>query len=101
MEFTKNTFFEYPDYFMFTLFVATSFLLVSIGDVFTNSIGILRSDYSSFFGFFVTAVRNTSIVIQLLIIGFLIRVAVSSTRMAYKNMGSFWPFANKFFGSKY
>ena len=85
-EYTKNVLFEYPDYFMFALFIATAFMLVSIGDVFINITNISRDHSSSLFSFLFAALRDTSWIIQVLIAGFIIRVAISGIRMTYRNM---------------
>lgn len=83
--YTKNAFLEYPDYFMFAVFAATAFILVSIGDVLNN---IPKNDFPSAFNFLVIAFKNTSMIIQVLIVGFIARVLVGSSIFAYKKMGS-------------
>jgi hypothetical protein len=89
-EYTKNAFLEYPDYFMFALFVATTFALVSISDVFVNITNVPRDHLSNFFNFAFIALRDTSWIIQALIAGFLVRVAVSGVRKSYKNINTHW-----------
>lgn len=81
-EYTKNAVLEHPDYFMFTLFLVTSFTLVSIHDVLNN---IPKDSLPHVFNFLVTAIRKTSLAIQVLLAGFLVRVAVGSTMLVYKN----------------
>ena len=82
-EYAKNTFWEYPDYFMFALFVATSFMFVSLRDVLIN---IPKDSFPHAFNFFVYAVENTNRIIQVLVAGFLIRVVVVCSRLAYKSI---------------
>jgi hypothetical protein len=82
MEYMRNALVRYPDYFMLFVFVMTSFVLVSIGDVLVN---IPKDNFSSTFNFFVIALRNTSWIIQVLIAGFLIRIIVAGSRLTYKN----------------
>ena len=82
-EYTKNTFLEYPDYFMFTLFAATSFILVSFHDVLNN---IPKDNFPNIFNFLVVALRNTSWVIQALIAGFLIRIIIAGSKLAHKGI---------------
>jgi hypothetical protein len=81
-EYTKNTFLTHPDYFMFTLFLVTSFALVSIRNVLIN---IPKDSFPHVFGFLVVAVRNTSLVIQILVVGFFVRIIVGSSMLVYKN----------------
>ena len=85
-EYTKNTFLEYPDYFMFALFLVTSFMLVSIRDVLIN---IPKDSFPHAFNFLIIALRNTSLVLQILIVGFFIRVFTSSAVLAYKHRRAF------------
>lgn len=82
LQYTKNTFMEYPDYFMFALFLVTSFMLISISDVVSN---IPRDSFPHAFSFFMIALRNTSLVLQILIAGFFVRVVVGSAMFTYKN----------------
>jgi hypothetical protein len=88
LRYAKNIFLEYPDFFMFCLFVVTSFTLVSVRSVLINigkmPITVLHYD----FNFFVVALLNTSWIIQLLIIGFFIRTIAAGIRLAYKNLSS-------------
>jgi hypothetical protein len=83
LEYTKNTFLDYPDYFMFVFFFIVSIMLVSFRDVLSN---IPRDSFPNFFNFMVVAIRDTSWILQLLIAGFVIRVVISGSRMAYKNL---------------
>jgi hypothetical protein len=83
LEYTKNTFLDYPDYFMFAFFFIMSIILVSFSDVLAN---IPRDSFPHFFNFTVVAMRDTSWILQLLIAGFVIRVAISGSKMAYRNM---------------
>ena len=92
LEYTKNTFLEYPDYFMFVIFLVTTFVLVSVRDVLVN---IPKNDLSGTFNFFVVAFENTSLIFQVLIIGFVIRVVAGFSLAAYKNISS-----GKWFGAK-
>lgn len=92
-EYTKNTFLAYPDYFMFAFFVATAFMFVSIRDVLTN---IPKDSFPHVFNFLVIALRNTSWVIQTLIAGFFLRVAIIGSRFIYKsakNANTSWMFS--------
>lgn len=82
LEYTKNAFREYFDYFMFALFVVTSFFLISIRDVFNN---MPKDNFMSTFNFFWAALRGTSLVIQALIAGFLIRAVVGSAILVHRN----------------
>ena len=82
-EYTKNTLLEYPDYFMFAFFVATIFMFVSIRDVLIN---IPKDSLPNLFNFLVAALRNTSWIIQALIVGFLLRVSIVGSRLIYKNV---------------
>jgi hypothetical protein len=89
-EYTKNILFEYPDYFMFALFVVTSFTLVSVRDVFINLTSVPRDHLSNFYNFLFIAIKETNWIIQILIIGFLARVAWVGTRIVYKNLNFHW-----------
>jgi len=86
-EYTKNTFMEYPDYFMFALFMVSSFMLVSFHDVLIN---IPKDSFPHTFAFFVSALKNTSLVLQILIAGFFIRVIALGSVLTYKNIGAKW-----------
>jgi hypothetical protein len=81
-EYGKNAFLDYPDYFMLALFVVTAFLLVSIHNVLAN---LPKDNISNVFNFLIVAVRNTSLVIQLLLVGFFTRVVIGSSILIYKN----------------
>jgi hypothetical protein len=89
-EYTKSALLEYPDYFMFVLFVVTSFMLVSVRDVFIN---MPKDSLSHIFRFYVAALRDTSLIIQVLISGFFVRVIIGSGILVYKNMDSRWSLA--------
>jgi len=82
-EYTKNTFREYPDYFMFALFVAVVFTFVSLHDVLNN---LPKDNFPGAFNFLVVAVRDTSWFIQIMIAGFLIRVAITGYKLIHKNV---------------
>lgn len=86
LEYTKNMFTGYPDYFMMGIFVAISFASVSIYDVFINTTNILQVNIFSIFSFFVSAILNTSRIIQILIAGFLIRTVFTGIKLAQKNI---------------
>lgn len=89
-EYTKNTFREYPDYFMFALFLVTAFMLVSVRDVLTN---IPKDNIPGVLNFFIVAFRDTSLVLQILIGGFLARILVSGSIFTYKNINTRWSIA--------
>jgi len=86
-EYTKNVLFEYPDYFMFVLFVSISFMMVSISDVISN---MPKDDLSSFFNFFKVAVIHTNWIMQALIVGFLVRTVAIGFKFANKKVVSRW-----------
>lgn len=88
LEYAKNIFLEYPDYFMFSLFVVTSFTLISVHSVLINISNIPKYDLPYAFNFFMVALLNTKWIIQLLIVGFFVRVIVSGIRFGYKNIYS-------------
>lgn len=98
VEYVKDAFMRYPDYFMFLLFVITSLMLVSMHDVFNN---IPKNNLSSAFNFFLVALRETSLIIQILIAGFFVRTIVASIMLAYKNIGSSKWFLTKLARIKY
>lgn len=83
MEYAKNILFGYPDYFMLLVFTVSVFMLVSVHDVLNN---IPKNDLPSAFNFFLSALQNTSWIIQTLIIGFLVRVLFVGSRLTYKNI---------------
>jgi hypothetical protein len=90
-EYTKNVLWEYPDYFMFAIFVVTAFTMVSIRDVLMN---LPKDNFSNIFNFLVAALRSTNVLIQILIVGFFVRVIVGGSILAYKNISSHkWPLA--------
>jgi hypothetical protein len=89
-EYTKNILSEYPDYFMFALFVITSFTLVSVRDVFINFRNTIGSNFFSTFNFAFAALRDTSWIIQILIAGFFARIAFLGIRKTYKNLNIGW-----------
>lgn len=84
VQYAKDVVHEYPDYFMLGLFMIVSLLSVSIIDVFHNTTGILRNDMFSVFAFIFAAIKNTSIIIQLFMAGFIVRLAIISARFIYK-----------------
>jgi len=94
LEYTKNSFLEYPDYFMFALFVVTSFTLISVRNVLIN---IPKDNFPDAFNFFIAALKGTSLVIQVLIVGFFVRVIIGSAMLVYRNkdIGLRW-FTSKF-----
>jgi len=87
VEYVKNIFIKYPDYFMLFVFMATSFMLVSTHDVLSNA---PKDSLSNVFNFFIAALQNTSWIIQVLIAGFLVRTAVAGVILARKNIGNKW-----------
>ena len=100
LEYAKNTFLDYPDYFMFGLFVVTSFTLVSVRDVLINISNLPITDLSYDFNFFMVALLNTSLIIQVLIAGFFVRTILISIKFGYKNISSKW-FLSKLIKFKY
>ncbi len=86
LEYTKNLITEYPDYVMFLLFMVASFAFVSVRNVLAN---LPKDSLASTFIFFVSALKNTTWVIQVLIIGFLTRVAAASSVSAYRRFKIF------------
>jgi hypothetical protein len=100
LEYAKNVFWAYPDYFMFGLFMVVSFTLISVHNVLINMSSIPLTNLSYAFNFFVVALLNTSWIIQVLILGFFIRTAVAGIRFGYKNLGNKWPLT-KLFKLKY
>jgi hypothetical protein len=74
---------EYPDYIMLFLFLVTSFMLVSIHDVFNN---MPKNDLPAAFSFFLYALLGTSWIIQALIVGFFIRVVIPVVKVVYKKL---------------
>lgn len=82
-EYTKNVLLEYPDYFMFALFVGVSFIFVSIRDVLIN---LPKDSFPNAFRFLVAAVRETSWFLQALIAGFAIRASVSGFKLTSRNL---------------
>lgn len=90
LEYGKNAVLEYPDYFMLGLFMVATFMFVSVRHVIINLTGTtLGGNLPGIFNFLLAALRNTSWVIQLLIAGFFVRVAVSGVRLAYKNLNAY------------
>lgn len=87
LEYTKNTLLEYPDYFMIALFLGTSLALVSVRSILTN---VPKDNLVHTFNFFVIALRNTSWIIQTLVVGFFVRILVSGLMLAYKNKNVSW-----------
>jgi hypothetical protein len=95
LEYVKSTFMEYPDYFMFGLFVLTSFVLILVHEISVNDVlnNMPKDNFSSTLNFFWVAIWNTSWIIQALIAGFFIRVIVGgsiSTYKSIKNINSDW-----------
>jgi len=86
-EYTKNTLLEHSDYFMLALFIIVSFTMISIQNVFNN---MPKDNPISTFHFLLSALRNTSWIMQALIAGFFIRIIVAGAILAYKNMSK-WP----------
>ena len=82
-EYTKNMFLGYPDYFMSVIFLVTSFMFVSLHDVITN---IPKDTFSGMFNFFVMAIRNTYLILQILIAGIVVRVAIAGSKLIYRSM---------------
>jgi hypothetical protein len=88
MEYAKSTFMEYPDYFMFVLFVITSLILVLVHEISVANVlnNMPKNNLMSTFNFFVVAVEKTSWAIQILLAGFLVRVIFVSSKLTYKNI---------------
>lgn len=84
LEYGKNMVLDYPDYFMLFLFLIASFILISIDDVLTN---MPKNDLGDALNFFLMALRNTSLIIQVLIVGFFARVIFSGAKITYKSLG--------------
>jgi hypothetical protein len=87
LRYAQSTFLEYPDYFMFGLFVVVSFTMISVHNVITN---MPKDNLFSIFNFFLAAVLKTSWIIQMLIIGFFVRTIVAGAMLAYKNLNNRW-----------
>ncbi|MBN2093978.1 MAG: hypothetical protein JW740_01205 [Candidatus Zambryskibacteria bacterium] len=83
LEYTKDIVRRYPDYFMVMIFLATSFTLVSFKDVMSN---ISQTELTSVFNFLLIALKNTSFIIQLLIVGFVVRTIVGSVKLINKSL---------------
>lgn len=83
-EYTKGVLVNHPDYFMFGFFIIVSFFFVSIHDVLNN---VPKNDIGSAFNFFVIALRDTSWILQILIAGFLVRLAIGGLLFVRKNTG--------------
>lgn len=83
VEYAKNIFFTYPDYFMSMVFMSASLALVSIRDVLSN---VPKGSFSGLFYFFVSAARNTHWLLQALIAGFVARVIFSGAKIGYKKI---------------
>ncbi len=81
--YAKNLFVERFDYFMVGVFIVISLVMVSVQDVVHN---IPKDNWSSFFIFFISAIKNTSLVMQVFIAGFVLRALISSVRLTYKNI---------------
>lgn len=80
VEYAKNVLKGYSDYFMAFMFLTTSFMLVSIHNVFNN---MPKNDLPSAFNFLLSALLGTSWVIQAFIVGFFVRVAVPGIKSVY------------------
>jgi len=87
LEYTKNMVLGHFDYFMLGIFIIVSVMFISIQDVLNN---IPRDSFSSVFSFFMVALRNTSVIIQILIAGFFVRAIIASAKLAYKNKNIGW-----------
>lgn len=88
-EYAKSLMIGYPDYFMLGVFTLTTLILVSVGDVFGNIFNLLSSRNmapSSLLSFFWAAVMGTSWIIQLLILGFIVRILVAGSKVTYKGI---------------
>jgi len=88
VQYFKNILIDYPDYFMFGIFIIFSFVSISLYDVFVNTMSIIKTDFPSIFSFFYYAILNTSWIIQALIIGFLVRTAYIGIKTANKSLRS-------------
>ncbi|MEK7669516.1 MAG: hypothetical protein AAB350_02950 [Patescibacteria group bacterium] len=86
LQYSQNVLKEYPDYFMFAVFIIFSFISISLYDVFVNTTSIIRNDAFSVFSFFTSAILNTSWIIQAFILGFLIRTAYAGIKSISKNI---------------
>lgn len=86
LEYSKNVLKEYPDYFMFAVFIIFSFISVSLYDVFINTTSIIKNDIFSVFGFFGSAILNTSWIIKAFILGFLVRTSYVGLKSLNKNI---------------
>jgi hypothetical protein len=82
-EYIKNIFVKYPDYFMLVLFLAVFFVSVSVSDVLIN---ISRTEIPSLFNFLVVALQDTNLIIQILIAGFVIRMAILGFKQLRKTV---------------
>lgn len=91
-EYTKSVLVNHPDYFMLAIFIIVSFVSISIHDVLIN---VPKNNLSGALSFFLIALRDTSWIIQILIAGFFVRVIVTGSVLAYKNLN----FKNRFFYS--
>lgn len=83
LHYARNAFGAYPDVFMFVIFLATSFTLVSFRDVFIN---LSSNNFRGVFSFLVSAIKETSLILQILMAGFVIRVAAAGVKWAHKNL---------------
>lgn len=86
LEYAKNVLKDYPDYFMFGIFIIFSFVSVSLYDVFINTKSIAGTNFSSVFSFLFYAILNTSWILQAFIVGFLIRTGYISIKSINKNI---------------
>lgn len=86
-EYLKSALVEYQDYFMFLLFMIFFFTMVSVHNVWEN---IPKDNVVNTFNFLVVALKNTSWIIQVLIAGFFVRIAISGIKLTYKNINTDW-----------
>lgn len=86
LEYTKDLILSRPDYFIFGIFAIFAFVSISILDVLANTTGILRNDAFSVFSFFIVAIKNTSWVMQVFIVGFIVRVVIAGTKPVFRNL---------------
>ncbi len=85
LEYAKNIFMDYSDYFMLALFFIISFLLISFHNVLNN---IPKNNIYSTFNFFIVAIRDTSWIMQTLIAGFFIRVIFICSKLFYRKINT-------------
>ena len=88
--YTKNILLDNSGYFMIGIFVLTSFIFISIHDVFNNTINISKTSPISLFPFFVSAIIGTSWIIQILFALLFSRGVFFSFRKINKNINFNW-----------